>query len=95
MNYNPKPIDVSDVQIPDELMRLQEFLAKNTHEVWAKTKIDEGWRFASKRNDRLKETPQLVAYEELPESEKDYDRVITINVLKLIIKLGYEIKNTK
>ena len=95
MNYKPKPIDISGVKLPDDLQKLKELLAKNTHEVWAKTKIDEGWRYAKKRNDRLKATPQLVPYEELPESEKNYDRVITINILKAIIKLRYEIKKAK
>ena len=92
MHYEPKPIDISDVTLSDELLALEEMMARNTHEVWAKTKIDEGWRYAKKRNDRLKKTPQLVPYEELPESEKNYDRVITVNVIKAMMKLGYEIK---
>ncbi|MCR5162371.1 MAG: hypothetical protein K6C06_11425, partial [Lachnospiraceae bacterium] len=37
-------------------------------------------------------TPCLVPYDELPEREKDYDRMTAMETLKLIIKLGYEIK---
>ena len=34
---------------------------------------------------------KLVPYDELPESEKEYDRNTAIETLKLIIKLGYKI----
>jgi len=32
-----------------------------------------------------------VPYDELPESEKEYDRVTAIGTLKAILKLGYRI----
>lgn len=92
MTYQPKPIDTSDIQLSDELQKLQELLAKNTHEVWAEGRIKEGWNYGDKRNDELKQTPCLVPYDELPESEKEYDRILAMNTLKLITKLGYEIK---
>ena len=39
-----------------------------------------------------KTTPLLVPYAELSESEKEYDRNTALETLKLIVKLGYEIK---
>ena len=44
------------------------------------------------RDDKKKETPCLIPYAELPESEKEYDRSTAIQALKLIVKLGYQIK---
>lgn len=44
-----------------------------------------------RRNDVLKETPCMVPYSDLPESEKEYDRNTAIETLKLIVKLGYKI----
>ena len=35
--------------------------------------------------------PCLVPYDELPESEKDYDRATSQETLKLIMKLGFDI----
>ena len=35
--------------------------------------------------------PCLVAYEDLPEEEKVYDRNTSVETLKLILKLGFEI----
>lgn len=92
MKYEPKPIDVSDTDLPGELSELKEHIAQNVHEVWAQARFQEGWRFGPERNDRLKETSCLVPYGELPESEKEYDRILAANVIKLILKLGYEIR---
>lgn len=89
--YEPKPVNTSDVQIPEELAELTEQIAKNVHEVWASGRIAEGWVYGVERNDAKKETPCLVSYEELPEIEKDYDRNTAMGTIKLILKLGYKI----
>ena len=92
MDYNPMPIDTSNVELPKEILELSEQLAKNTHDVWAKSRMEQGWTFGETRNDEKKETPCLIAYEELSENEKEYDRNTAIETLKLIIKLGYSIQ---
>lgn len=89
--YKPQPIDTSDVALPDNLMSLAEELAKNVHEVWAKSRMEQGWTFGKDRNDENKKHPCLVPYEELSEEEKDYDRNTSQETLKLIVKLGYSI----
>ena len=90
-NYQPNPIDVSDIDLPQELLKLEELIAKNTHEIWSQTRLNDGWRYAEQRNDLQKETPSLVPYEQLSESEKQYDRIISMNVIRLVIKLGFDI----
>lgn len=90
--YKPEPIDTGDIILDEEIFRLSELLAKNTHEVWSKGRIDDGWRFGEKRDDEKKLHPGLIEYELLSEEEKDYDRRTAMETLKLIIKLGYEIK---
>lgn len=91
MSYNPKPIDTSDITLPEELISLTEKIAENVHDVWAAGRIEQGWTCGSVRDDAKKETPCLVPYSELPESEKEYDRNTAIETLKLIIKMGYSI----
>ena len=91
MLYNPNPINTEDVILPDGLTELTEKLAENTHEVWAKGRIDEGWKYGAERNDKNKETPCLVPYAQLTETEKSYDRRTALETIKLIIKLGYRI----
>lgn len=90
--YKPEPIDTGDVILPEKLLELTEQIARNVHDVWAKSRIDEGWVYGPNRDNQAKTTPCLVPYEELPESEKDYDRNTALETLKLIIKLGYEIR---
>ena len=90
--YTPKPIDTSNVELDDELKQLVEQLARNVHDNWAVGRINEGWTYGPERNDILKQNPCLVDYDELPESEKDYDRNTAVETLKLILKLGWEIK---
>lgn len=90
--YTPQPIDTTDVKLPEELEQLVEQMSKNVHEVWAETRIKQGWTYGERRNDKLKTHPCLVPYEELPEEEKEYDRNTSIGTLKLILKLGFKIR---
>ena len=90
--YTPKPLDLSKVQLPDELNELVELMAKNVHEVWAKSRIEQGWTYGPVRDDAKLNNPCLVSYEELPEIEKDYDRNTALETLKLIMSVGFEIR---
>ena len=89
--YEPKPIDTSDIVLPDELLALTEKIAENVHDVWAVGRISEGWAYGTEKDMAKKVTPSLVPYSELPESEKDYDRNTVLETVKLIVKLGYRI----
>lgn len=89
--YMPQPIDTKDVALPEELALLAEEIAKNVHEVWSEGRMKEGWTYGDERNDALKHHPCLVPYEELTETEKDYDRHTSQETLKLIMKLGFRI----
>lgn len=89
--YKPCPLDTSDVRLPDELLPLIEAMAKNVHEVWAQNRINEGWSYGPVRDDGKKQHPCLISYEELPESEKEYDRATSQETLKMILKSGFRI----
>lgn len=89
--YMPKPIDTSSVELPEELKVLAEKLAKNVHEVWSQTRMKQGCKYGKQRDDEKKLHPCLVEYEELSEEEKDYDRNTSVETIKLILKLGFNI----
>ena len=91
-NYTPQPIGTKDVMLPKELEPLVEQMAHNVHEVWAQGRVKQGWTYGKERNDALKTHPCLVPYDELPESEKEYDRQTSLETLKFIIKAGYKIE---
>jgi hypothetical protein len=91
MSYHPQPVDTASIELSLDILELTEMLAKNAHEVWAKERMAQGWRFGSERNDARKEHPSLIPYEQLPESEKIYDRNTAIQTLKAIVASGYRI----
>ena len=95
LTYSPRSVDTSDICLNEELNNLINFLAKNTHENWAKERIKEGWKYGLIRDDRKKEHPCLIPYEELPDSEKEHDIIAVRELLKTIILLGFRIEREK
>ena len=91
ITYTPKPLDTSSVQLPPSLQALLEKLAENTHEVWSAKRIKDGWTYGPTRDDAAKKHPCLVPYDQLPDSEKEYDRNTAAETLKAILAMGYTI----
>ena len=89
--WDPNPIDTVNVSLPDELLELIELLAENAHDNWGRQRMSEGWHYGPARDDDMLTHPSLLPYAELPDSEKEYDRRLAIETLKVIVKLGYRI----
>ena len=92
MEYTPRPIDTSNVELPPEVRELAERLAEHVHDLWALQRMADGWRYGPRRDDARKEHPGLVPYAELSEAEKEYDRITALKTLAAIIALGYRIE---
>jgi hypothetical protein len=90
MSYQPNPVDTSHIDL-GQLGGLTEFLAEQGHEVWAQKRMAEGWTYGPARDDKLKQTPDMMAYEKLSDSERDYDRKMSAHTLKLILDQGYQL----
>lgn len=91
-NYEPHPFDLTDIDLDEDLIDLREAIAENAHEVWAYNRKKEGWTYGPVRDDKKKTNPDLVPYNRLPESEKLYDREMAMNTIKLLHKLGWEVR---
>ena len=91
LEYIPHPIDVSDVELDEELTELTEAIAENAHEIWASKRRAEGWRYGPQRDEKKLLHPDMVPYGELPEGEKYYDRDMALNTIRLVRKLGFNI----
>lgn len=89
--YNPQPIRVDDIPLDGSLAELTEAIAENAHDIWARQRMDEGWTYGAERNDALRTHPDLVPYAALPEREKEYDRIMAMNTIRLVKLLGYDI----
>ena len=90
-DYEPQPINLDDVTLTDDLLELREAIAENAHDVWATARKKEGWTFGPERDDVRKKHPDLIPYSSLPDSEKEYDRLMALDTIKLVKKLGFEI----
>jgi ryanodine receptor 2 len=90
-DYEPRPLDTSTIQLEPDILELTERLAENTHDVWARGRLREGWTYGPQRDDALKQHPCLIAYAQLSESEKEYDRATAMETIKAILALGYRI----
>ena len=89
--YDPQPIDIEGFSLPDDLKELMEAIAENAHDIWARRRIADGWTYGEKRDDDLKLHPDLVPYSDLRDEEKEYDREMARETLKLVKALGYKI----
>jgi len=89
--YSPRPLDTSGVVLPPELAQLAERLARNVHEIWAAQRISQGWVHGPVRDDARKTHPGLVPYDDLSDAEKEYDRRVSLETVKMIVALGFRI----
>ena len=86
--YIPHPLDLSKVILPEYMQSKVETIAMNVHGVWAAKRIAEGWRYGTTRDDKHKFHPCICSYEDLPESEKEYDRATVEATLKALWHLS-------
>ncbi|MDB6027924.1 MAG: uncharacterized protein JWM68_4147 [Verrucomicrobiales bacterium] len=87
--YNPNPLDTSQIVLPEDLSKLTDLLAENAHEVWARERTAQGWKWGPQRDDARKEHPNLVPYRQLVEEEKRFDRDTAVETVKAIYSMGY------
>jgi hypothetical protein len=68
-----------------------ERMAELEHERWCRERVAAGWAFGADRDDDRKLTPHLVAWDDLAEGVKDYDRNAVRALPELLTYAGYEI----
>jgi hypothetical protein len=89
--YDPQPIDTTGIIVPDSLARLSEKLAANAHDIWSIGRFRDGWQYGPYRDDNTKLNPCLLAYNQLPAEEQEFDRNMVAATIRSIIALGYKI----
>ncbi|VGO17152.1 hypothetical protein PDESU_05747 [Pontiella desulfatans] len=71
---------------------LIEHLAEAVHVRWMEGRLAEGWTHGPVRDEAAKQHPCLVPYNDLPESEREYDRATVRATLDGLKNLGYRIQ---
>lgn len=72
----PSPVDTSKVRLPLTLNKLIDFLAENNHMAWARSKIDDGWRYGPTKDTKRKRHPDLVPFEQLTDAGRKFNKYI-------------------
>lgn len=90
-DYEPHPIDLSGIGIPEDLQDLCEALAENAHEIWAGDRMREGWTYGPVRDESQRRDPDMLPYSRLSDSRKRYGREQMMNLLRLLEKLGWDL----
>uniref|UniRef100_W5KMZ7 Ryanodine receptor 1 n=1 Tax=Astyanax mexicanus TaxID=7994 RepID=W5KMZ7_ASTMX len=86
--FTPNPVDTVQIVLPPHLERIREKLAENSHELWAVTRIEQGWTYGPFRDDNKKLHPCLVDFQGLPDPEKNYNLAMSGETLKTLLALG-------
>ena len=90
--YIPNPVGSDSEPLPAGLYALAEAMARNVHDVWMRGRIAQGWVYGPQRDDEKKTHPCIVPYDQLSETEKDYDRRTSQETLRFILRQGYKIE---
>uniref|UniRef100_A0A8C3CTU5 Ryanodine receptor 1 n=1 Tax=Cairina moschata TaxID=8855 RepID=A0A8C3CTU5_CAIMO len=86
--FTPCPVDTMQIVLPPHLERIREKLAENIHELWALTRIEQGWTYGPVRDDNQRLHPCLLDFHSLPEPERNYNLQMSGETLKTLLALG-------
>ncbi|XP_056366826.1 ryanodine receptor 1-like [Oenanthe melanoleuca] len=86
--FTPCPVDTAQIVLPPHLERIREKLAENIHELWALTRIEQGWTYGPVRDDVQHLHPCLLSFQNLPEPERGYNLQMSGETLKTLLALG-------
>ncbi|XP_073497742.1 ryanodine receptor 1 isoform X6 [Phyllobates terribilis] len=87
-SFVPCPVDTIQIVLPPHLERIREKLAENIHELWALTRIEQGWTYGPIRDDNKRLHPCLLDFHSLPEPERNYNLLMSGETLKTLLALG-------
>ena len=65
--YKPAPLDLSAIELTSKMEELVDRLAENTHNVWARERISQGWTYGLNEDSEKRRSPHLVSYKDVDE----------------------------
>ncbi|KAG5262307.1 hypothetical protein AALO_G00273740 [Alosa alosa] len=94
-NFNPQPVDTSNVVIPEKLDNFIIKFAEHSHERWSMDKLTKGWVHGDQLCEFTKTHPLLKPYKSLSEKDKEIYRGPIKESLKTILAWGWLIERTR
>ncbi|XP_035260548.1 ryanodine receptor 2 isoform X5 [Anguilla anguilla] len=94
-NFNPQPVDTSNVTVPEKLDYFINKYAEHSHEKWSTDKFANGWVHGDQLCEASKVHPLLKPYKGLSEKDKEVYRWPIKESLKTMLAWGWSIERTK
>ncbi|CAB4064635.1 RYR2 [Lepeophtheirus salmonis] len=92
--YIPVPIDISHIELTNDLNTLVLKFSEHYHDAWAQNKLESGWTFSQTTNQDDKKHSRLKPYNMLDHFEKETYQEPVRNALTALIALNWNIENT-
>ncbi|XP_058809913.1 ryanodine receptor [Phymastichus coffea] len=87
--YRPAPLDLGAVSLTPKMEELVDQLAENTHNLWAKERIGQGWTYGLNEDSEMRRSPHLVPYAKVDEAIKKANRDTASETVRTLLVYGY------
>ncbi|KAF1405008.1 Ryanodine receptor 2, partial [Spheniscus mendiculus] len=94
-NFNPQPVDTSNITIPEKLEYFINKYAEHSHDKWSMEKFANGWMYGETYSESAKVQPLMKQYKLLSEKEKEIYRWPIKESLKTMLAWGWRIERTR
>uniref|UniRef100_T1JNF8 Ryanodine receptor n=1 Tax=Strigamia maritima TaxID=126957 RepID=T1JNF8_STRMM len=89
--YKPAPLDLSAITLSAKMEELVDHLAENTHNMWAKERVQQGWTYGLNEDNENKRSPHLVPYSKVDDAIKKANRDTASETVRTLIAYGYNL----
>ena len=90
--YRPAPLEVNDQLLNEHTTELVQLIAENTHNVWCRDRIIQGWTHGPVEDQARKRTPHLVPFERVDPYIQQVNRDSAASSLKTLLAYGCTIE---
>ena len=87
--YKPAPLDLSAIELSSKMEELVDKLSENTHNVWARERISQGWTYGLNEDSARLRSPHLVTYNSVDEAIKIANRNTASETVRTLLVYGY------
>ncbi|NXX75670.1 RYR2 protein, partial [Urocolius indicus] len=94
-NFNPQPVDTSNITIPEKLEYFINKYAEHSHDKWSMEKFANGWTYGETYSESAKVQPLMKQFKLLSEKEKEIYRWPIKESLKTMLAWGWRIERTR
>ncbi|KAJ6664647.1 hypothetical protein lerEdw1_006220 [Lerista edwardsae] len=94
-NFNPQPVDTSNITIPEKLDYFINKYAEHSHDKWCMEKFANGWIYGETFSESSKVQPLMKQYKLLSEKEKEIYRWPIKESLKTMLAWGWRVERTR